>query len=70
METSQLTAMSSRISENEQITISRIEEVKSLQFKITDLERQHASQIESLYINIADQESKYKVKVEEINGLQ
>lgn len=37
---------------------------------MNEMEKSYASQIESLYFKIADQESRYKQKVEEINSLQ
>jgi hypothetical protein len=50
METSHLSAMSTRLTENEQMSIQKVEELRSLQLRFADIERKHASQIESLYV--------------------
>jgi len=51
-------------------TVEKIEEIKALQMKITDLEKSHAASMKKLTEQMTESESKYLAKVEEFYTLQ
>ena len=62
--------MTSQFSASEKSHIEKLEELRRTQVKLNEVEQSYASQIEQLYAKIAEQESKYKLKIEEVNMLQ
>jgi len=68
--TEETEALYASTAENEMKTVEKIEEIKALQMKITDLEKSHAASMKKLTEQMTESESKYLAKVEEFSTLQ
>lgn len=55
---------------SEKKTVEKIEEIKGLQAKISEMEKSHAASIKTLTEQMTESESKYLAKVEEFETLQ
>jgi hypothetical protein len=68
--TEETEALYASTAENEKKTVEKIEEIKGLQLKISEMEKSHAASIKNLTEQMTESENKYLAKVEEFSTLQ